>query len=105
MDIWIPVLVAVVTGGFSLIGAIIAGKRQTESLQTQLAKNQAVFEAVVTEKIGVLTKQVEEVTEGVIPGKVLSATLSIGVAVFIFLHAIGNLKESLNLFLEKKNHI
>lgn len=60
MDIWIPVLVAVVTGGFSLIGAIIAGKRQTESLQTQLAKNQAVFEAVVTEKIGVLKKQVEK---------------------------------------------
>lgn len=33
---------------------------------------------------------------------VLDPLLSIGVAVFIFLHAIGNLKESLNLFLEKK---
>ena len=60
MDIWIPVLVAVVTGGFSLWGAVIAGKKQTESLQSQLKQNQAVFEAVVTEKIGVLTKQVEK---------------------------------------------
>jgi hypothetical protein len=33
--------------------------------------------------VHVLTKQVEEVTEGVIPGKVLSATLSIGVAVSV----------------------
>ena len=33
--------------------------------------------------VHVLTKQVEEVTAGVIPGKVLSATLSIGVAVSV----------------------
>lgn len=59
MDIWIPVLVAVVTGGFSLWGAVIAGKRQTKDLAVQLDKNQAVFEAVVTTKMDALTKKVE----------------------------------------------
>lgn len=60
MDLWIPVLVAVVTGLFSLWGSTIAGKRQTKDLQAELAKNQAVFEAVVTEKIGGLTREVEK---------------------------------------------
>ena len=59
MDIWVPVLVAVVTGAFSLWGAVIAGKRQTKDLADQLDKNQAVFEAVVTTKMDVLTRKVE----------------------------------------------
>lgn len=59
MDLWIPVLVAVVTGAFSLFGAVIAGKRQTKDLADQLDKNQAVFEAVVTTKMDVLTRKVE----------------------------------------------
>lgn len=59
MDLWIPVLVAVVTGAFSLWGSVIAGKRQTKDLAAQLDKQQAVFEAVVTEKIGALQRQVE----------------------------------------------
>ena len=59
MDLWIPVLVAVVTGAFSLCGAVIAGKRQTKDLADQLDKNQAVFEAVVTTKMDVLTRKVE----------------------------------------------
>lgn len=60
MDLWIPVLVAVVTGAFSLWGAVIAGKKQSKDLAAQLDKNQAVFEAVVSEKISGLQKQVEK---------------------------------------------
>lgn len=60
MDLWIPVLVAVVTGVFSLTGSVIAGKRQQKDLAAQLDKQQAVFEAVVTEKIGALQRQVEK---------------------------------------------
>lgn len=60
MDLWIPVLVAVVTGAFGLWGAVIAGKKQSKDLAAQLDKNQAVFEAVVSEKISGLQKQVEK---------------------------------------------
>ena len=60
MELWVPVLVAVVTGAFSLWGAVIAGKKQSKDLAAQLDKNQAVFEAVVTEKVSVLSKQVEK---------------------------------------------
>lgn len=60
MDIWVPVLVAVVTGVFSLWGSVIAGKKQSKDLAAQLDKNQAVFEAVVSEKISGLQKQVEK---------------------------------------------
>lgn len=60
MDLWVPVLVAVVTGAFSLWGAVIAGKKQSKDLAAQLDKNQAVFEAVVTEKVSALSKQVEK---------------------------------------------
>lgn len=59
MDIWIPILVAVVTGAFSLWGAVIAGNRQTKDLAAQLKQNQAVFEAVVTTKMDALTRKVE----------------------------------------------
>ena len=60
MELWVPVLVAVVTGTFSLWGAVIAGKKQSKDLAAQLDKNQAVFEAVVTEKVSALSKQVEK---------------------------------------------
>lgn len=49
MDIWVPILVAVITGTFGLLGSMMATKKQS-----------AVFEAVVTEKITNLKAEVEK---------------------------------------------
>lgn len=49
MEIWVPILVAVITGSFGVFGSVIATKKQT-----------AVFEAVVTEKITNLKAEVEK---------------------------------------------
>ncbi len=49
MDIWVPILVAVITGTFGLLGSMMATKKQS-----------AVFEAVVAEKIANLKKEVEK---------------------------------------------
>lgn len=49
MDIWVPILVAVITGAFGVFGSLVATKKQT-----------AVFEAVVTEKITNLKAEVEK---------------------------------------------
>ncbi len=49
MEIWVPILVAVITGSFGVFGSVIATKKQT-----------AVFEAVVTEKITTLKAEVEK---------------------------------------------
>lgn len=59
MDFWIPVLVAVVTGAFGILGSFLTSKSQMNEVYHQLEKRNAVFEAVITEKIDYLTERVE----------------------------------------------
>ncbi|MBQ7146028.1 MAG: hypothetical protein IJR95_04590 [Lachnospiraceae bacterium] len=49
MEIWVPILVAVITGAFGVLGSVVATKKQS-----------SVFEAVVAEKIANLKAEVEK---------------------------------------------
>ena len=59
MEFWIPVLVAVVTGAFGILGSFLTSKAQMKDVYHTLDKKHAVFEAVISEKIDALTDRVE----------------------------------------------
>ena len=53
-------LVALVTGAFSVLAVWLTSRKASADMDAKLDKQQAVFEAVVTERIGSLQKRVEE---------------------------------------------
>lgn len=59
-DIWVPIIVSVVTGLASVAGVIISSSSSAKLMDAKLEKTQAVFEAHVTEQIKHLQAHVEK---------------------------------------------
>lgn len=59
-DIWVPIIVSIVTGLASVGGVIISTSSASKLMDAKLEKTQAVFEAHVTEQIKNLQGQVEK---------------------------------------------
>lgn len=53
-------IVAIIAGLFSVIGVIVSTRASAKETDAKLEKQQAVFEAIVTERIGTLTAKVEK---------------------------------------------
>ena len=60
MDIWIPVMVAVITGLFGLAGSFLALNQQRNKFMSELDKKHAIFETTVQTEIKHLREQVEK---------------------------------------------
>lgn len=60
MDIWIPVLVAVITGLFGLAGSFLALNKQRNKFMSELDKKHAILETTVQTEIKHLREQVEK---------------------------------------------
>lgn len=60
MEIWIPVLVAVITGGLGLVGSLAAGRRQSTLTIAEMDKRQSVYETKISGQIENLRDQVEK---------------------------------------------
>lgn len=56
-DIWVPIIVSVVTGIATVAGVIISTANSLKLMDAKLEKNQAVFEAHVTEQMKQLEKK------------------------------------------------
>lgn len=56
MEIFVPIIVAIITGGLSLIGVILTNKSSEKNIQTQLK----IAQAVTDTKIEELTREVRE---------------------------------------------
>lgn len=58
-EAWITIVVAVVTGACSIAGVILSNNKANREMTAKMGKQQAVFEAHVSEKIDRLTEKVE----------------------------------------------
>ena len=65
MSIWIPVLVAVVTGLFALAGQAILAKSNTKELLTKLDKQSEISDQKLQAKIDVIDTKIETLSERV----------------------------------------
>ena len=54
------VIVAIITGVFSVLAILLTNIASNKAIDAKLDKQHAVFEAIVTEKIGTLQKTVEK---------------------------------------------
>ena len=54
------VIVAIITGVFSVLAILLTNIASNKAIAAKLDKQHAVFEAIVTEKIGTLQKTVEK---------------------------------------------
>ena len=60
MSDWAPIIVAIIAAVGSVAGVVITTNAAAAKMDAKLEQTQAVFEALVTEKIDALTKQVEK---------------------------------------------
>ena len=60
VDVWVPIIVSVVTGIATVAGVIISTANSLKMMDAKLEKNQAVLEAHLTEQIKHLQQQVEK---------------------------------------------
>lgn len=64
-EIWIPIIVAFITGGLALAGTIITNRKDNADMLAQIRRDSEVSDAKIQGRIDVIQQEIQDLTKQV----------------------------------------
>ena len=64
-DIWIPIIVAIITSGFTLIGVIVTNRKDKADMLAQIRQDSTVSDTEIKGQIDVIRQEIKDLTKQV----------------------------------------